>query len=716
MIDFFAKPKDARVYVVEPMVALRAAVVDALRHAGFTQITGFGDLKTMLDHLSSENADWILSASFSSNEINIMHLLSLCIEEPRLNQCRVSLMLRDHEKEILPLAFELGLLSYHDVAIPSRLADEISDLLRVVRAAGFYGTLASANFLQRYLREARRWDSIIELAKSLLDICPGSPQILLSLAEAELSSGREEGQRTLRQVLLLDPGMNDEVNRIGQKFSVQEKMDLPLDLSFFSDSEPANNALNLASCMVVDPDTDVHNAVRQALKFAGVERVETYESGLSAWNALKNGARPALILMEWRLPELSGLQLVQRISQDFPNIPIVLISSLITQAEGPLLKELGARWIVEKPFEVASLMGKIITAIQQHRYPTDKQSMERKIVNLLNSGNKVEAGRLFALYLASPDSSEIGRLRLEAEFAFADGRFQDCCMLAYKALKISDDSVELLNLLAKPLMKLGDFENAFRLLEKANALAPRNIDRICKMADIAMDLDSTERAESLLNEAKSIDRLSIIVAETEASMAIRMEDSKRAAKAMKNLENLQRIVGFTNNKAVAQVRNNKFDKGIQLYRTALESLPEPWGTLHDTVCFNMALAYIRCAKYPEAQQSLCMIKAPANSTTRQRVDALSSKLEHAILTGSVLHFAADSSQHAPGGAAEKKTFDFSRQVDSLVPSRGDICCYRIFESRDLSKEESRKLLQNMPKLTKRPPLRREILPHKSLVA
>lgn len=715
MLHFFTKPAEARVHVVEPLVALRSVIVETLRNQGFAQVTGFGDLKTMLDHLSIEASDWILSASCTNNEINVMHLLKLCIDEPRLRNTRVSLLMREHEKELLPIAFELGLLSFHTTTIPSRIPDEIGDLIRVLRLVGYNGTLVAANFLCRYLKENRHWDPIVFLQKTLLEVFPGSSHILLALAEAELCSGREEGRQTLQQILLLDVDMGAEVEQLRTRFTPQDSLDMPLDLDAQIQPRTRHNALGLESCILVDPDTSVHHAIRQSLKIAGIENLETFESGLSAWKWLNNGGRPSLILMEWRLTELSGLQLAQRINQEFPGIPVVIVSSLVTQADIPLLKELGIRGIVEKPFEAASLMAEIVNAIQQHRYPTEQYAMDRRILHCLGTGNRIEASRLLAIYLSHAGYDEVGKIRMEAEFAFFEGKFRQCCSLALEALKITGDAVELLNLLGKALMKLGEFENALRLLEKANVLVPKNIERICRLASLCTDMQKTAEAETWLSEAKRIDATSVLVAETEASLAITEHDSERATEAMKELESLHRIVAYTNNKAVAKIRGNQFEDGINLYKTALTSLPEPWSAIHETICFNLALAYIRFFQYPEAKEILARIRTEPLSAMGSKTLALKAKLEHAIRSQTQLQFAPEPPLEPAGKAAVEAPLDLKQMIDSLVPVRGDICCYRVFQAQTLASESSRKLLQNMPRLIKRPPIRREeSLPQKSM--
>ncbi|MDQ3232415.1 MAG: response regulator, partial [Pseudobdellovibrionaceae bacterium] len=707
MIDFFTKPASAHVFVIEPMVALRSVVVEALRNKGFSNVKAFGDLKTLLDALSSEPADWILSASCSNHEINIMHLLKMCIEEPRLRNTRVSLLMRDHEGDLLPLAFEWGLLSYHNTTIPSRFPDDIGDLLRVLRTVGYNGTLTAENFLRRVLKESRSWAVIARLARTLLETFPGSPHLLLSLAEAELNSGREEGRNTLQQVLLVDPSLSDEVQDLAQRFPGIDSLQSPIDLDEDFEKGSRNNALGLECCMLIDPDTSVHHAVRLALREAGVENIYTFESGQSAWDALKHGCKPALIIMVWRIPDLSGLQLVQRLNLQAPGIPIILISSLVTTNEMPLLKEFGVNSLLEKPFEKHALMSKIVTLVQQHRYPTEQAAMDQRILTCLRASNKTEAGRLIAIYLSNPQYDEVGKLRIEAEFEFFEGKYRQCCETTLQALKFSGDSVELLNLLGKSLMKLGEFESAMRFFEKSNVLAPKNIERICQMVSISTDMDNLSGAEELLAEAKAIDANNILVIEAEANLAIESDDQKRAAEVMKGLDSFHRIAAYINNKAVAKIRNNLINDGIKLYRTALGSLPEPWNSIHDTVCFNLSLAHIRALEYEEATNILLQIKACPSSVTGQKVSALCAKIEQAIRTKTQLHFSTDTSNVSLSNSKDEPQFDLLQMIDQLTPVRGDICCYRSFQANEMASEASRKLLLNMPKLVVRPSMRRE---------
>jgi tetratricopeptide (TPR) repeat protein len=365
---------------------------------------------------------------------------------------------------------------------------------------------------------------------------------------------------------------------------------------------------------------------------------------------------------------------------------------------------LGIRGIVEKPFDAASLLAEMVNVIQQYRYPTEQLAMDRRIIHNLMSGNRSEASRLIAAYLSNSSFDDAGKNHMEAEYAFHEGNYHQCVKFCMDALKLSGDSVILLNLLGKALMKLGQYESALKILEKANSLAPKNIERICSLASICTDMKKMPEAEKYLVEAKSIDATSILVQETEASMAISTEDTKRASKVLQDLENLHRIVAYTNNKAVAKIRNGQFHEGISLYRTALESLPAPWSLIHETIGFNLCLALVRNSQYPDALDLLGRFKSESSSTMGIKVASMRSKLEQAIRTKTQLHFAPESQIEA--SRAEGEPINLSQLIDSMVPVRGDMCCYRIFQAQNLASDASRKLLNNMPRLLRRPPIRR----------
>ncbi|WP_218110080.1 response regulator [Oligoflexus tunisiensis] len=557
------------------------------------------------------------------------------------------------------------------------------------------------------LRTKRQWNEIIKLEKALLELFPGTTDTLLSIGEAQLASGdHESGLRTLQQVKLLNPSLSAQVDQLKANYIlIDEEDELFDDLEPLDMTGPLLNALGIQSAILVDPDSAVQQSVKQVMAGAGVQDLEVFDSGQKAWDWISNGQQPSLIIMEWRTLDLTGVQFIQRVRQRLISVPIMVVSSLVSQSEVPLVKEMGVNAVVEKPFDNATLMAEIITLLQQQQYPTEQISMDRKIIQCLQLGNKVEANRLIGIYLSNPDYDDAGKRRMEAEYAFYEGHYMQSCTLASAALKQSHDSLELLNLLGKALMKLGDFESALKCMKKAQSLSPANIERACRMASLCAEMGDFEDAEDQLLQAKNLDAKNILVLEAEAQLALGSGDAERATKAMASLESLHRIVAFINNKAVALVRNNKFEEGIALYKSALEALPPPWGHAHDTVCYNLSLAHIRFSEYERALQSLEKVKSGPTTGIGKKAHSLRKKILHAQQTNTHLTISVEAKElnNPNDPKALVPEIDFAALVDGIAASQGDICCYRIFSSEGIASEESIKLFQKAPKLKQRRP-------------
>jgi len=92
------------------------------------------------------------------------------------------------------------------------------------------------------------------------------------------------------------------------------------------------------------PDIEVHIAV-------------TGLAGVEAALAL----RPALILLDNRLPDASGLEVLGRLARDPATsaIPIVILSGDTGQAVTRELREAGASGFISKPFDIQLFLSEI---------------------------------------------------------------------------------------------------------------------------------------------------------------------------------------------------------------------------------------------------------------------------------------------------------------------------------------------------------------------
>lgn len=121
--------------------------------------------------------------------------------------------------------------------------------------------------------------------------------------------------------------------------------------------------------LIVDDDKNIRLTMKQALQPLGYE-LETAVNGEDALQQLEAGDF-GLILLDLRLPGLSGLEVLRRVAEIRPDIRVILISAHGTVENAVEAMRLGAVDFIQKPFVPKELRdivtrvldrGKLITA------------------------------------------------------------------------------------------------------------------------------------------------------------------------------------------------------------------------------------------------------------------------------------------------------------------------------------------------------------------
>jgi DNA-binding response OmpR family regulator len=113
------------------------------------------------------------------------------------------------------------------------------------------------------------------------------------------------------------------------------------------------------SCLlVVEDDHDILLSLQDALEMEGY-CVATARSGREGLEALKDGLRPELILLDLMMPEVSGwaFRAVQRSDAEFASIPVIVVSGQGLSAQD--VAELGVAGYLPKPLELDELLSTV---------------------------------------------------------------------------------------------------------------------------------------------------------------------------------------------------------------------------------------------------------------------------------------------------------------------------------------------------------------------
>lgn len=102
--------------------------------------------------------------------------------------------------------------------------------------------------------------------------------------------------------------------------------------------------------LIVDDEEMIRTLLLQAFKFFGYE-IETAENGIEAIKQITMKTYD-LIITDYMMPKMDGLELIQRIKMINPSIPVLVVTSDGPECE--LLKS-GALACIKKPFNISEL-------------------------------------------------------------------------------------------------------------------------------------------------------------------------------------------------------------------------------------------------------------------------------------------------------------------------------------------------------------------------
>jgi DNA-binding response OmpR family regulator len=159
----------------------------------------------------------------------------------------------------------------------------------------------------------------------------------------------------------------------------------------------------LKTILIVDDVEDNRMLLERALRSSGYETVSV-SSGREALSILSQ-TRADMVLLDWMMPELSGLDTLRGIREMYPNskLPVIMCTAIGEEMSVVAALHAGANDYITKPISIPILRARMATLFGQ-----------AEVINALGSG-KEEAERK----LAERTRALLGSI---ASSAKADGR------------------------------------------------------------------------------------------------------------------------------------------------------------------------------------------------------------------------------------------------------------------------------------------------------
>jgi len=116
--------------------------------------------------------------------------------------------------------------------------------------------------------------------------------------------------------------------------------------------------LKLKRVLLVDDEEDVRFLMTRMLRTAGIEEVETTSTGEEALETLLEGELPDVLILDQNMPGITGVQLMARVRDRYPDLPILFSSGQPDIESWEILKQRRVA-VISKPFTMEEILAKL---------------------------------------------------------------------------------------------------------------------------------------------------------------------------------------------------------------------------------------------------------------------------------------------------------------------------------------------------------------------
>lgn len=150
--------------------------------------------------------------------------------------------------------------------------------------------------------------------------------------------------------------------------------------------------------LIVEDEKDIRDLIIYALQAKGYETISA-DDGEKALKMLKEN-KPDLVILDWMLPSVSGLEICRNIRRDknIKNIPIIMLTAKITEDDKILGLDSGADDYVTKPFSTAELASRVKAILRRTERNNSKKlkyaDIEMDLIahKIIRNGRKIKLG------------------------------------------------------------------------------------------------------------------------------------------------------------------------------------------------------------------------------------------------------------------------------------------------------------------------------------
>ncbi len=141
--------------------------------------------------------------------------------------------------------------------------------------------------------------------------------------------------------------------------------------------------------LIVDDEEHIRDMLRMALELKGYECLEAPNAVIG--HSLILDEQPDLVLLDWMMPEVSGVELIKRLKKDVATqeVPIIMLTARADEDRKIHGFEAGADDYVTKPFSNRELIARIEAILRRSGKGNEPKELKVGVLTLNAANHKV---------------------------------------------------------------------------------------------------------------------------------------------------------------------------------------------------------------------------------------------------------------------------------------------------------------------------------------
>lgn len=248
--------------------------------------------------------------------------------------------------------------------------------------------------------------------------------------------------------------------------------------------------------LIADDMENMCKSIRSMLKVISIGEQFFYAyDGHEAWKVLEGRERIDLAILDWNMPGMTGMDLLDRIRDDrrLRDLPVVMVTA---EANREIVAEAAESDIdayILKPITVKALEERIMMVIGRANNPPPMQYHLKRVRDLEESGD-IDGAIQEAVLARDASTSSSRPVRELGYLYFKKGDMDQAEKWFLKAAGMNDMDVFAFHYLGDLYLRKGDMDNASKCYERAMHISPRHLERGMNFGRILLEKGMSGKA------------------------------------------------------------------------------------------------------------------------------------------------------------------------------------------------------------------------------